>query len=168
MSRIQSTLAEFGSLKSLTIFKLFSLVIRSLCFLPWCIAVGGALVFFPDHLESLAFQTGYLVSLAGMRRFSHWAKHGMQHIVIFGAFLGLFVFVFPTTGLLMIGGLLAQFYHVWNYFSLDRTVPLGTDDLQTIYLLATTYWLNEASLDIKKIDDYHYMMGEFEILSTRM
>ena len=149
--------------KSLTISKIFHLVIQIICFLPWCIAVGGALILFPDHLEYLAFQTGDLNSPTGIRRFSHWAEYGMQHVVIFGAFLGLFVFLFPTTGFLLIGGLLAQFYHVWSYFSLDRTVPLGTDDLQTVYLLATTQWLNGTSLDIKKVDDDYYSLGEFEI-----
>lgn len=153
--------------KSLTISNIFYLVIQILCFLPWCIAVGGALVLFPDHLEYLAFQTGYVTSPTGIRRFSHWAEYGLQHVVIFGAFLGLFVFIFPTTGFLLIGGLLAQFYHVWNYFSLDRTVPLGTDDLQTVYLLATTHWLNETSVEIKKVDDHYYSLGEFEIEGRR-
>ena len=153
--------------KSLTISKVYYLVIRILCFLPWCIAVGGALVLFPDHLEYLAFQTGYLSSPTGIRRFSHWAEYGMQHIVIFGTFLGLFVFVFPTAGFLLIGGLLAQFYHVWNYFSLDRTVPLGTDDLQTVYLLATPQWLNGTFLEFKKVDDDYYSLGEFEIEGRR-
>ena len=148
---------------NLTISKLVRLVILIVCFLPWCIAVGGALVLFPDHLEYLAFQTGYVTLPAGIRRFSHWAEYGMQHIVIFSAFLGLFVFVFRTTGFLLIGGLLAQFCHVWNRFSLDRTVPLGTDDLQTIYLLATTHWLNGTSLKIKKVDDHYYSLGEFEM-----
>lgn len=160
----KSSIAELGLvLKSLTISKLFYLVVRILCFLPWCISVGGALVLFPDYLEYLAFQTGYISSPTGIRRFSHWAEYGMQHVVIFCVFLGLFVFVSPTAGFLLIGGLLAQFYHVWNYFSLDRTIPLGTDDLQTVYLLATTHWLNGSCLDIKKVDDHYYSLGEFEI-----
>jgi hypothetical protein len=91
----------------------------------------------------------------------------MQHVVIFGTFLGLFVFLFPNTGFLLIGGFLAQFYHVWNYFFLDRTVPLGTDDLQTVYLLATTQWLNGTFPDIKKVDDDYYSLGEFEIEGRR-
>jgi hypothetical protein len=153
--------------KNLTLSKVVRLVIQILCFLPWCIAVGGALVLFPDHLEYLAFQTGYVASPIGIRRFSHWAEYGLQHVVIFVTFLGLFVFVFPTIGFLLIGGLLAQFYHVWNYFSLDRTVPLGTDDLQAIYLLATTDWFNGASMGIKKVDDHYYLLGEFEMAGRR-
>jgi hypothetical protein len=153
--------------KSLTISKIFYLAIQILCFLPWCIAVGGSLFLFPDHLEYLAFQTGYLTSPTGIRRYSHWAEYGLQHIVIFGTFLGLFVFLFPTTGFLLIGGLLAQFYHVWKYFSLDRTVPLGSDDLQTVYLLATTHWLNGTFVDIKKVDDDYFSLGEFEMEERR-
>ncbi|KAF8817085.1 hypothetical protein BYT27DRAFT_7333009 [Phlegmacium glaucopus] len=164
----QSSIAELRLLiKDVTISKLLGLAIRILCFLPWCIAVGGSLVLFPDHLEYIAFQTGYIVSPTGIRRFSHWAEYGMQHVIIFGAFLGLFVFILPTTGFLLIGGLLAQFYHVWNYFSLDRTVPLGTDDLQAVYLLATTHWLNETFPEIKKVDDHYYSLGEFEIEERR-
>ena len=75
----------------------------------------------------------------------------------------LFAFVFPTTGGLLIGGLLGQFYHVWSHFSLDLTVPLGTDDLQIVYLLATTHWLKGTSMYVKKIGDDYYSLGEFEI-----
>ena len=120
-------------------------------------------MFIPDHLECLAFQTGYLTSPTGIRRYAHWAEYGLPHVVIFVAFLWLFVFVFPTTGSLLIGGLLGEFYHVWSYFSLDLTVPLGTDDLQTVYLLATTHWLKETSMYMKKIGDDYYSLGEFEI-----
>ena len=118
---------------------------------------------FPDHLEYLAFQTGYLTSPTGIRRYAYWAEYGLEHIVIFVAFLSLFAFVFPTTGGLLIGGLLGQFYHVWSHFSLDLTVPLGTDDLQIVYLLATTHWLKGTSMYVKKIGDDYYSLGEFEI-----
>ena len=79
----------------------------------------------------------------------------------------LFSFVFPATGCLLIGGLIAQFYHVWNRFYLDRTVPLGSDDLQTVYLLATTYWLKDTFIDMKKIDDEYYSVGEYEMEGRR-
>ena len=153
--------------KSLMISDIFHLVIQILCFLPWCIAVGGALVLFPDHLEYLAFQTGYLTSPTGIRRYAYWAEYCLEHVVIFVTFLSLFAFVFPTTGGLLIGGLLGQFYHVWSYFSLDLTVPLGTDDLQTVYLLATTYWLKDTFIDMKKIDDEYYSVGEYETEGRR-
>ena len=153
--------------KSLTISKIFDLVIRILLFLPWCIAVGGALVLFPDHLEYIAFQTGYVTSPTGMRRFSHWTHYGFHHIVIFVASVILFGFLFPATGCLLFGGLLAQYYHVWNRFSLDRTVPLGSDDLQSVYLLATTHWLKDTSIMMKKIDDEYYSIGEYEMEGLR-
>lgn len=130
--------------------------IRLICFPPWCVAVGGALLFSPEHLEPLAFRTGYLGALYGIRRYAHWAEYGFQHIVAFLTFLGFITWLMPTVGLLCIGGLMAQFCWAWHTFLLDRNIPLGEDDRQTVYLLATSTWLKDTTVHIRKIGDSFY------------
>ena len=141
---------------SLTCRALVSIAIRLVCFLPWCVAVGGALLFSPEHLELLAFRTGYLEALSGIRRYSHWAEYGFQHIAAFFTFLGVLTWMRPTAGFLCIGGLMAQFCWAWHTFLLDRNIPLGEDDRQTVYLLATSTWLKDTTIKIRKIGDSYY------------
>jgi len=140
------------SLLDLLVFSL-----RVLCFIPWCVAVGGALTLAPSSLEKLAFGTGYIEPLTGIRRYSHWATYGFQHVVAFLTFIGAILWVFPNFGYLILGGLLAQFCFEWHGFLEDTTIPLGQDDHQTVYLLATTTWMNhDKSVNIRKIDDNYY------------
>ncbi|KAF8964251.1 hypothetical protein BDZ97DRAFT_1817203, partial [Flammula alnicola] len=103
-------------ISSLTFRALISIAFRLVCFLPWCVAVGGALILSPDHLEYIAFGPGYIEPQSGIRRYSHWAEYGFQHVVAFLAFIGAVVWLFPTLGLLIIGGLLAQFCWAWHSF----------------------------------------------------
>ena len=148
---------ELGPMfNSLTCRALVSIAIRLVCFLPWCVAVGGALLFSPEHLELLAFRTGYLEALSGIRRYSHWAEYGFQHIAAFFTFLGVLTWMRPTAGFLCIGGLMAQFCWAWHTFLLDRNIPLGEDDRQTVYLLATSTWLKDTTINIRKIGDSYY------------
>lgn len=127
-----------------------------ICFLPWCIAVGGALILSPENLESLAFRSGYLPSVSGIRRYSHWAQYGYQHIVAFLTAVGAITWMFPTIGVMAIGALLAQFCIAWHSFLFDRNIPLGEDDRQTVYILMTTTWFNDSSIGIKKVGDAYY------------
>jgi len=143
-------------IRSLTVRALFVLAFRVICFLPWCIAVGGALILSPENLEFVAFQSGYLPSVSGIRRYSHWAHYGYQHIVAFLAAVGAITWTFPTIGAMAIGALLAQFCIAWHSFLFDRNIPLGEDDRQTVYILMTTTWFNDSSIGIKKVGDAYY------------
>ena len=49
------------------------LAAKVVCFLPWCIAVGATLSLAPQYLELVTFQTGYVPSIRGVRRFAYWA-----------------------------------------------------------------------------------------------
>ncbi|KIM43049.1 hypothetical protein M413DRAFT_26253 [Hebeloma cylindrosporum] len=143
-------------IRSLTVRAPFVLAFRVICFLPWCIAVGGALILAPENLESVAFRSGYLPSVSGIRRYSHWAQYGYHHIVAFLTALGAITWMFPTIGVMGMGALLAQFCIAWHSFLFDRNIPLGEDDRQTVYILMTTTWFNDSNIGIKKVGDAYY------------
>ncbi|KAF8883764.1 hypothetical protein CPB84DRAFT_1789763 [Gymnopilus junonius] len=159
---------EFNSLNSLTVaisevlLGYLLLGFRVLFFLPWCIAVGGALIFFPDYLDMLAFRTGYLEPVTAIRRFSHWATYGFQHVVSFFCFLGALLWHYPSVGFSVTILLVCQFCLVWHGFLFDATTPLGEDVRQTTYLLFTTTWLDSDDLvNIKKVDGAYYWADKF-------
>jgi hypothetical protein len=129
---------------------LLPMVLRVVCFLPWCVAVGAAIVMFPQYLEFVAFHPGYVISPHGIDRFKHWADTGMHHIWIFLGFLVSVYWIYPRLGLLLIGGVLAQFLHAWHDFTVDRSIPLGEDDRQTIYLVTTHNGLPHELIQVRK------------------
>ena len=110
-------------------------ILRVLFFLPWCAAVGGALLLFPGYVESVAFRPGYLESPKGIRRFAHWAECGQQHVTIFFACLVAAVWYNFAVGLSLTSIVMSRFVFVWHDFNLDKSIPLGEDDQQSLYLL---------------------------------
>jgi hypothetical protein len=151
-------MTEFGSLiENLTFRAIVSIGLRLVCFLPWCAAVGGALILSPEHLEFVAFHPGYIESLSGIRRYAYWAEYGYQHIVIFLGVLAIFTWFHPNIGFVVLGGLLAQFCMAWHRFLPDPNTPLGDDDQQSVFLLATTSWLNDTPIGIRKIGEFYYL-----------
>ncbi|KAG2143727.1 hypothetical protein DEU56DRAFT_900269 [Suillus clintonianus] len=62
-------------------------ILRVVLFVPWCAAVGGALLLFPQKLEAVVFRPGYLESSQGIRHFAYWAECAFHHAVIFLAFV---------------------------------------------------------------------------------
>jgi hypothetical protein len=135
---------------------------RIVIFLPWCVAVGGAILFSPKHLDLVAFGPGYIKTPRGIHRFAHWADSGMQHIGIFLGFLASVGWVFPTFGLLLFGGLAAQFLYAWQDFVADPNVPLGADDRQTMYIVATQFGLSGYAHFSKRQDNYFVSLLEKE------
>jgi hypothetical protein len=132
---------------------LFPFLLRIVFFLPWCVAVGGTIVTCPNHLELIAFGPGYLNSPPkGIHRFAHWADTGMHHVWIFLGFLASIWWIYPTLGWMLIGGVVAQTANAWHDFEVDRSVPLGEDDRQTMYLIATQYGIPDELMGIRKTD----------------
>ncbi|RDB18197.1 hypothetical protein Hypma_000507 [Hypsizygus marmoreus] len=148
-------------LPKLTPRSLLLTVLRTFLFLPWCVAVGGAIVLFPTHLELVAFRPGYISTPRGIRRFSFWAESGLELVAIFFAFLASVWWIYPTFGLLALGGVVAQCMYAWQGFEVDRSLPLGDDDRQSLYLVAKVYGLGDTLLDIKKTGD-SYMISRLE------
>ncbi|EDR01610.1 uncharacterized protein LACBIDRAFT_333100 [Laccaria bicolor S238N-H82] len=93
----------------------------------------------------------------GIYRFAHFAECGMQYSMTFLASRVLFIYEFPNLGTVITGGLLALFFHAWQDFEVNRNVPLGHDDRQMIYILATSFWLTGDSVSIQKVDDQYYL-----------
>lgn len=119
-------------------------------------AVGGAIVLFPEHLHTFTFGYGYVDPPSGFRRFAYWAEYGLQHVTIFLGFLLASLWIFPTAGFLLLGGLLAQLCYTWHSFLVDYSIPLGDDDYQTVYLLAASTWLNGEPINIKELGGLYY------------
>ncbi|CAA7261560.1 unnamed protein product [Cyclocybe aegerita] len=146
--------------RNLDMHSLSSLALKVIFFVPWCIAVGGSLVLAPDHVDCIAFGLGYLEPPpTPIHRFSHWANYGLQYVSIFLALVAMIVYSFPSSGLVLCGGLLAQFSWEWHAFLADRTKSLGSDDRQTVHLLATTIWLKGDTPQITKRGEDYYCLA---------
>ncbi|KAH9921640.1 uncharacterized protein B0H18DRAFT_1020610, partial [Fomitopsis serialis] len=94
--------------------RVLSVTIKILFFLPWCVAVGGAILLSPQHLELVAFRTGYVSHERGPHR-SALGRYGTWAVA----------------------AMLARGVYVWHDFRVDLTVPLGEDDRQSLYLALT-------------------------------
>jgi len=107
-------------------------------FLPWYTAARATPLLFPHRLEPIIFETGYLNPCKHIYHFAHLAECGMQYSMTFLASLVLFIYKYPNLGMIITGGLLAQFFHAWQDFKLIRTYPLvmTTDRWFTFWRLA--------------------------------
>jgi len=123
--------------------RVLSVIIKIIFFLPWCVAVGGAILLSPQHLEVVAFRTGYVSHGRGPHRFGHWAECAHQHIVIFLAFVAVGAWWNIQYGTWAVAAMLARGVYVWHDFRVDFTVPLGEDDRQSLYLALTKVYLQD-------------------------
>ncbi|KAG9310820.1 hypothetical protein JVU11DRAFT_8673 [Chiua virens] len=128
----------------------FSTTLRILFFVPWCVAVGGALLLFPNHVELVAFRTGYLPSQKGLRRFAHWAECGEQHVLIFLASLVALLWYDRIFGLSLTSIVVSRLVWVWHGFKVDRRIPLGEDDRQSLYLVVMGLAFADTSFQVIK------------------
>jgi hypothetical protein len=129
------------------------LLFRIVIFLPWCVAVGGMIVMYPEYLESIAFSplAGFITPVPkGIRRFAHWGETAFQHVWIFLGFLACVMWLNPMVGWMLVGGVAAQGVNAWWDFKVDRNVRLGEDDRQTIYLVLWGYGCADEYLEIGK------------------
>ena len=95
------------------------------------------MLLWPNHLEAVTFQVGYVDSLHSMRRFAFWAMLGRTFVMIFLSFflIGLW-FLPPVAGAVLASALWVHFCFVWNGMRIDHSVPIGSDDKQSLLLLA--------------------------------
>ncbi|EPS96066.1 hypothetical protein FOMPIDRAFT_1025542 [Fomitopsis schrenkii] len=123
--------------------RILSVATRVLFFLPWCVAVGGAILLSPYHLDLVAFKTGYLSYERGPHRFGYWAQCAHQHVVIFLAFLAVCAWWNMRYGTWAVAAVLAGTVYAWHDFKVDLTVPLGDDQRQSLYLALTKVYLQD-------------------------
>ncbi|KAJ8519796.1 hypothetical protein ONZ45_g3284 [Pleurotus djamor] len=140
-----------------------SLVLKSLLFLPWCALVGGTIALSPQYLEHIAFHTGYTTApRSGILRFAHWSEFAGVHILSFVlAVLALFwvdVFMALLVSCMLVGHII----RTWSDVQVNPETPLGEDDQQTIYILATKYYFNgfAVDMDILKAGSKYYARQE--------
>lgn len=142
-------------------------------FLPWCIAVGATLSLAPQYCELVAFQTGYVASLQGIRRFAHWAECGIQQVSIFFASILLVSYFQMAVGITVAALVLSRFICVWQDFKFDQSIPLGEDDRQSLYRIAMmeNYGLDsDTMIYIKSENGETYrsvIVGEDEMVHKR-
>lgn len=120
-------------------FSLISFLIitaKVICFLPWCIAVGATLSLAPQYSDLVAFQTGYVASLQGVRRFAYWAECGLQQVAIFTASVIIVCYFKMSLGITLAAVAFSRFIYVWQDFKFDQSIPLGQDDRQSLYRVA--------------------------------
>jgi hypothetical protein len=143
---------NLSSLQPLAITKTaLPLLLRIVFFVPWCVAVGGMIVMYPRHLDLVAFSpvAGYITPPpTGIRRFTHWSETAMQHVWIFLGFLASVVWLYPVLGWMLVGGVAAQSLNAWWDFRVDRSVELGEDDRQTVYLVLREYGCPDELMEI--------------------
>ncbi|EED79024.1 predicted protein [Postia placenta Mad-698-R] len=132
--------------------------LRLILFLPWCVAVGGAIVLSPDRLETIAFTPGYMDSERGTRRFRYWAHCAGPHICIFLAFLAVTFWWNAFAGAITAGAVAAKAVYVWGDFQFDSSIPLGHDDKQSVYLAVFKAYTEEGF--ILHVDDVSITTGE--------
>lgn len=126
-------------------------ILRTVLFLPWCIAVGGSIVLFPKGLDMITFRSGYLEPLSGIYRFAHWVDHAFEHVMIFVAFTGFIFWWSPAVGFVVGCAVVAIGVHAWYDFRLDPSVPLGEDDRQSVYLSLTKFWMTDEFLNLRRV-----------------
>ncbi|KAL0957196.1 hypothetical protein HGRIS_003288 [Hohenbuehelia grisea] len=133
-------------------------IIKAACFLPWWASVGACILLAPDHLELVAFSPGYLPSPQGIHRFAYWTNYAAAHVLLFLACLLIAIWCNPLPGLLVAAATLAGFVVAWRDFEYNLGTPLGDDDLQALYVLATTYVKGKELPDMLKMP-----LGQFII-----
>lgn len=134
--------------------------LRLILFLPWCVAVGGAILLSPDRLETIAFTPGYMASERGTRRFRYWAHCAGPHICIFLAFLAVTFWWNAFAGTMIAGAVAAKAVYVWGDFQFDPSIQLGHDDKQSVYLAVFKAYMEEGF--VLHVDDDSITMGEQE------
>ncbi|OBZ73959.1 hypothetical protein A0H81_06090 [Grifola frondosa] len=121
-------------------------LVRLLFFLPWCAAVGGAILLAPAHLELVTFAPGYIRSPRGVRRLAHWADCALHHVGIFLACAVVLAWYCPLAA----APVLARCVYAWQDFRPDAKVPLGEDDRQSLWAVARgVYWEGEEDLVVR-------------------
>ena len=124
---------------SQTVQQLSRVFILVLCFPFWTFAVGGCIFLCPvTYLDTVTFSSGFVPPpLSGIARFGYWAENAVPHMCTFLAGLCFLVWWKPDLGLSVLAVVLCLSWRAWSRFELDKDVPLGEDDRQTIYLVST-------------------------------
>jgi hypothetical protein len=129
--------------------RMFSLILRIVLFIPWCVSVGGCILLSPSSLDLVAFKTGILASLQGIHRFAHWADVAVQHVAIFLAFIFALGWWNKAFGLAVALAVFAGVVNAWWDFKVDLAIPLGECDRQSLGLLLWGKGIDEEGICVR-------------------
>lgn len=129
-----------------TIQRLLDIIVLTLCFPLWTFAVGGCILLSPaTHLDAIAFGSGFIARpLSDIARFGYWAENAIPHLCTFLAGLCFLIWWRLDLGFSVLAIVLCLFWRAWSDFELDKDVPLGADDRQTIYLVSIVHTLGDG------------------------
>lgn len=129
-----------------TVQQLLDIFILALCFPLWTFVVGGCILLSPTtHLDAIAFGSGFVPSPpSDIARFGYWAENAVPHICTFLAGLCFLIWWRLDLGFSALAIVLCLFWRAWFQFKLDKDVPLGADDRQTIYLVSMVHSLGDG------------------------
>uniref|UniRef100_A0A0W0G6G1 Uncharacterized protein n=1 Tax=Moniliophthora roreri TaxID=221103 RepID=A0A0W0G6G1_MONRR len=148
-------------------------MIKFLCFLPWCIAAGCALVVFPKHIEAVVFSPGFYRDSSepppkGIRRFAHLAEFTIPHVGIFISSLAFVAWWSTPVGLALAVLMFSQGIVAWQDFRKDESVPLGEDDRMSVYWILKEYVAGDGCFsEMCKTDEGFFVKGCNEVECNR-
>ncbi|KAG6905627.1 hypothetical protein DXG01_001536 [Tephrocybe rancida] len=145
----------FSSLQQLALRTLFPIALRVLIFLPWCVIAGASILLFPAQLETVVFGLGFVTSPRGIYRYVFWTEVSKELVGVFIAFLVIVWCSYPKVGLLVMAAVVAQSVYVWQGFRLNRNIPLGEDDKQSLYHVFVHYTSGHAMTLREDEDGFH-------------
>ena len=129
-----------------TIQRLLHAFILVLCFPFWTFAVGGCIFLSPVvHLDAITFSSGFVLPPpSDIARFGYWAENAIPHMCTFLAGLRFLIWWRLDLGFSVLTIVLYLFWRAWTGFGLDKGIPLGEDDQQTIYLVSMVHTLGDG------------------------
>jgi len=129
-----------------TIQRLLHIFILALCFPFWTFAVGGCIFLSPvAHLDTITFSSGFVLPPpSDIARFGYWAENAIPHMCTFLAGLCFLIWWRLDLGFSVLAIVLYLFWQAWSGFRLDKDIPLGEDDQQTIYLVSVVHTLGDG------------------------
>jgi hypothetical protein len=97
------------------------------------------------HLDAITFTSGFVLPPpSDIARFGYWAENAIPHMCTFLAGLCFLIRWRLGLGLSALAVVLCLFWRAWSHFELDKDVPLGEDDRQTIYLVSMAHTLGDG------------------------
>jgi hypothetical protein len=109
-------------------------------FLPvYSALVGACILLAPSHINTVAFSHGFYFKQPpqGIARFSHWTYCAHPHVGTFILMLSFLVWNRLFPGLFVTAVIAVRVFVVWSDFKLDKTISLGADDCQSVFLALT-------------------------------
>jgi len=105
----------------------------------YSVVVGACIVLAPTHIDTVAFGHGYYFAHPpqGTARFSHWAYCAWPHVFSFLACVTYLLRWRIYIGVSIAALVVAGSFVAWSDFKVDKSIPLGTDDRQSIFLAVT-------------------------------